>query len=141
MSSVVHEPSLLVRPRSAAAAVAEPPLIGGPQRDLLCTLSYVYLACGQPGRALALLRLVARNAENDVGLLRVLAYALIAAEDGAGAMQIIERLEELDRGANARAPLLLMRSHALRLIGQIDEARECFRTFTITRLHDGRDAS
>lgn len=141
MPPVIQEHSLPTRSGSSAADVAGPPLIGGPQRDLLCTLSYVYLACGQPGRALALLRLVAPDAGNDVGLLRVLGYALIADEDGAGAMQIIERLQELDRSANARAPLLLMRSHALRLIGRLDEARECFRAFTSMRLHAGRDAS
>jgi tetratricopeptide (TPR) repeat protein len=139
-------PSLLpelpppVRTASAAMDVTAP-LIGGPQRDLLCALSYIYLACGKPGRALALLRLIEREAEDDVGFLRVLAYALIAGEDGTEAMRIIERLEELDRGANARAPLLLMRSHALRLIGRLDEARECFQAFTAARLQAKGDAS
>lgn len=141
MPPAAQEHSLPARSRSSVADVAGPPLIGGPQRDLLCTLSYVYLACGQPRRALALLRLVARDAGDDVGLLRVLAYALIADKDGSGAMQIIERLQELDRSASSRAPLLLMRSHALRLIGRLDEARECFRAFTTMRLHPGRDAS
>jgi hypothetical protein len=133
VSSFLQEPASPVQPPLSPVDVTVP-LVGGPQRDLLCTLSYIYLACGQPGRALALLRLVERESENDVGFLRVLAYALIADEDGAEAMRIIERLEELDRSANARAPLLLMRSHALRLIGHLGEARECFQAFTAARL-------
>jgi hypothetical protein len=117
------------------------PLVGGPQRDLLCTLAYIYLACDQPTRALALLRLVEQDAENDIGFLRVLAYALIAGEDGVEAMRIIERLQELDRSAAACAPLLLMRSHALRLAGRLGEARECFRAFTVARRQAEGDAS
>ena len=128
-------------PSVDTAIDAAPPLIGGPQRDLLCTLAYVYLASGQPARALPLLRLVQREADDDVGFLRVLAYALIADANGAEAIRIIERLEQIDRGANARAPLLLMRSHALRLVGRLDEARECFRTFRLARLLREGDVS
>ncbi|WP_454616481.1 type III secretion apparatus assembly chaperone SctY [Bradyrhizobium cenepequi] len=140
MSPSLQELPSPVRPAGSAAEVSVP-LIGGPQRDLLCTLSYIYLACGQPDRALALLRLVERDVENDIGLLRVLAYALIAAEDGLEAIRIIERLQELDRSPNARAPLLLMRSHALRLTGRLGEARECFRVFTAARKQAEGDAS
>ncbi|MDI4231940.1 histidine kinase [Bradyrhizobium sp. Arg237L] len=140
MSSLLQELPPSVRPASSAAEVTVP-LIAGPQRDLLCTLSYIYLACGQPDRALALLRLVERDVENDIGFLRVLAYALIAAEDGLEAIRVIERLQELDGSANARAPLLLMRSHALRLTGHLGEARECFRAFTAARRQAEGDAS
>ena len=137
MPSLLQELPTPVRNTTDVAA----PVIGGPQRDLLCTLSYIYLACGQPSRALTLLRLVERDAEDDVGFLRVLAYALIAREDGMEAMRIIERLEELDRSAKARAPLLLMRSHALRLTGRLDEARACFQAFTAARLQAEGEAS
>ena len=140
MSSFVQELTSPLRPPCSAVDVTVP-LVGGPQRDLLCALSYIYLACGQPDRALVLLRLVEREAENDVGFLRVLAYALIANQDGAEAMRSIDRLQELDRGANARAPILLMRSHALRLIGRLEDARECFQTFTAVRRQPEGDAS
>jgi tetratricopeptide (TPR) repeat protein len=113
------------------------PVIDPPRRDLLCALAYVYLACGQNLRALALLRLAERERPHDVGLLRVLAYALLASGDGAAALPVVERLEALDRSAEARAPLLLLRSHALRLAGHLDDARRCFREGIAARRQEG----
>lgn len=107
--------------------------VDGPQRDLLCALGYVYLACGETRRALALLRLVERDAPDDVGALRVMAYALIADGDGEAALEIVERLERLDRDPDAGTPLLLLRSHALRLVGRWDEARAAFARFVAAR--------
>ena len=109
------------------------PLLGAPQRDLLCALAYVYLACGQNLRALALLRLVERERPSDVGLLRILAYALLAAGQGEEAVDLVTRLETLDTDPKARTPLLLLRSHALRLAGRLDEARQTFRDFVAAR--------
>jgi Flp pilus assembly protein TadD len=108
-------------------------MINPRRRDLLCALAYVYLACGQNARALALLRLVERERPNDVGLLRILAYAHIAAGDGRAALEAITRLEALDAPEEAGTPLLLLRSHALRLTGQLDDARRCFRSFVAVR--------
>ena len=113
------------------------PVIDTPRRDLLCALAYVYLACGQNLRALALLRLAERERPHDVGLLRVLAYALLASGDGAAALEVIERLEALDQGADARTSLLLLRSHALRLAGQLEDARRCFRDLVAARSQGG----
>jgi hypothetical protein len=60
-----------LQPRSGA-------MVGADQRDLLCALSYVYVACGQCRRALALLRLVERERPDDVEAIRLLAYAHLA---------------------------------------------------------------
>lgn len=132
MSSFLQEPPLL-RSLGGPQDIAVP-MVGARQRDLLCALSYVYLACGQAGRALVLLRLVEQEADNDVGILRMLAYALVANGDGEAALAVIDRLQELDGGLDAHVPLLLMRSHALRLAGRLGEARQCFKAFTAARL-------
>ena len=121
---------------TATACVRSFPVIDARRRDLLCALAYVYLACGQHLRALALLRLAERERPNDVGLLRVLAYALIAAGDGEAALAAIGRLETLDTGAAARTPLLLLRSHALRLVGRLEDAKRCFRDFVAARAEE-----
>jgi hypothetical protein len=113
------------------------PLIDTHRRDLLCALAYVFLACGQNLRALALLRLVERERPDDVGLLRVFAYALLASGDGAAALAVVERLEALDSGLESRTPLLLLRSHALRLAGHLDDARKSFREFVAARRAEG----
>jgi Flp pilus assembly protein TadD len=112
-------------------------VIDAPSRDLLCALAYVYLACGQNLRALALLRLAEREKPDDIGLLRVLAYALVAIGDGHAALRVIARLEALDTGSENASPLLLLRSHALRLAGRLDDARRCFRAFMTAR-NEGR---
>jgi tetratricopeptide (TPR) repeat protein len=121
-------------------AVPRAPVVDGPQRDLLCALGYVYLACGEPQRALALLRIVERDAPDDVELLRALAYGHIAAEEGGAALDLLDRLDALDLDPDSRTPLLLMRSHALRLTGRWTEARHCFARFVTARNdgpHDG----
>jgi tetratricopeptide (TPR) repeat protein len=123
-----------VRPSRSARSF---PLIDTPRRDLLCAMAYVYLACGQNLRALVLLRLAERERPNDVGLLRVLAYALLAAGDGPAALEVVLRLESLDSDAECRAALLLLRSHALRLSGRLDDARRCFRDFLAARSQGG----
>jgi Flp pilus assembly protein TadD len=113
-------------------------MVGVDQRDLLCALSYVYVACGQCRRALALLRLVERDRPDDVEVIRLLAYAHFANKDGAAALAAIDRLEALDPDPASVAPLLLLRSHALRLEGQTADARQRFDQFVLARSQGGR---
>jgi Flp pilus assembly protein TadD len=112
-------------------------MIGADQRDLLCALSYVYVACGQCRRALALLRLVERARPDDVEAIRLLAYAHLANKDGAAALAAIDRLEALDGDPASKAPLLLLRSHALHLEGQTADARRQFDQFVSARSQGG----
>ena len=128
---------LQLQPTGPRALAKQPAsrVIDPPRRDLLCALAYVYLASGQNRRALALLRLVERERPNDVELLRVFAYALLAAGEGEIARTVVERLEALDGGA--RSGTLLLRSHALRLAGHLDDARQSFRDFVAVRREEG----
>ncbi|MDE5453994.1 histidine kinase [Bradyrhizobium sp. CSA112] len=105
---------------------------------MLCALSYVYVVCGQCRRALALLRLVERARPDDVEAIRLLAYAHLANKDGAAALAAIDRLETLDPDPASEAPLLLLRSHALRLEGQTADARLRFDQFVFARSQGGR---
>jgi Flp pilus assembly protein TadD len=114
-------------------------MVGADQRDLLCALAYVYVACGQCRRALALLRLVVRARPDDVEAIRLLAYAHLANRDGAAALAAIDRLSALDADPASEAPLLLLRSHALRLEGQMADARERFDQFVFARSQGGRE--
>jgi Flp pilus assembly protein TadD len=113
-------------------------MVGADQRDLLCALSYVYVACGQHRRALALLRLVERARPDDIEVIRLLAYAHLANKDGAAALAAIDRLEALDPDPASKAPLLLLRSHALHLQGQTAEARQRFDQFVFVRSRGSR---
>jgi cytochrome c-type biogenesis protein CcmH/NrfG len=114
-------------------------MVGADQRDLLCAVAYVYVACGQSRRALALLRLVVRARPDDVEAIRLLAYAHLANRDGAAALDAIDRLCALDTDPASEAPLLLLRSHALRLEGQMADARRRFDQFVVARSHGGRE--
>ena len=114
-------------------------IIGAPQRDLLCALAYVYVACGQCRRALALLRLVVREQPDDVEALRLLAYAHLANKDGAAALAAVDRLDALDTDRASLAPLLLLRSQALRLEGQMADARRQFDRFVAARSNGDRE--
>jgi hypothetical protein len=114
-------------------------MIGADQRDLLCALAYVYVACGQCRRALALLRLVVRARPGDVEAIRLLAYAHLANKDGAAALAAIDRLDVLDTDQGSQAPLLLLRSQALRLEGQMADARRRFDQFVVARSNGGRE--
>ncbi|WP_407185415.1 tetratricopeptide repeat protein [Bradyrhizobium centrosematis] len=107
--------------------------ISGPERDLLCALSYVHLACGQSTQSLALLRIAAREHSNDVGLLRIFAYTLISERLGEEALQVLDRLQALDVHPSSRIPMTLLRSHALRQAGRMAEAREVFQAYVSLR--------
>lgn len=108
-------------------------LISGPERDLLCALSYLHLACGQSAQSLALLRIAAREHSQDVDLLRILAYTLISEGLGDEALDVLDRLDALDAQPSSRVPLTLLRSHALRLAGRIAEARDAFQRYVSLR--------
>jgi predicted Zn-dependent protease len=116
----------------ALAANRNQPLIAREQRDLLCALAYVALGVGDAAQAVTLLGLVLREAPDDAGVLRLTAYALVAAGNGAQALAALDRLERVETEAPA-APLLLLRSQALRLAGRLDEGRTVFRRFVEAR--------
>lgn len=103
------------------------------ERDLLCALSYVHLACGQSAQSLALLRIVAHKHSQDVELLRILVYALISEGQGDEALAALDRLDELDDQPSSRLPLMVLRSQALRNAGRMAEARVIFKTYVSLR--------
>ncbi|WP_342709716.1 histidine kinase [Bradyrhizobium sp. B124] len=107
--------------------------ISGPERNLLCALSYVHLACGQSAHSLALLRLVVHEHSQDIELLRILAYALISERLGEEALSVVDRLDMLDDQPSSRLPLLLLRSHALRQAGRMTEAQATFKRYVSLR--------
>ncbi|MDD1521628.1 MULTISPECIES: hypothetical protein [Bradyrhizobium] len=125
-----HGPAPLVPEVSKSGDILS---ISGPERDLLCALSYVHLACGQSAQSLALLRIAAREHSNDIGLLRILAYALISESLGDEALDVLDRLDALDTQPSSRIPMTLLRSHALRHAGRMPEAREVFQRYVSLR--------
>ncbi|WP_445219704.1 tetratricopeptide repeat protein [Bradyrhizobium sp. Pa8] len=112
-------------------------LSSGQERDLLCVLSYLHLACGQSAQCVALLRLIVRNNSQDVDLLRIFAYALISEGLGDEALPILDRLDTLDDGPSSCISLMLLRSHALRRAGLLDEARVAFKNYVSLRDRTG----
>ncbi|XIA67436.1 histidine kinase [Bradyrhizobium sp. TZ2] len=108
-------------------------LISEQERDLLCALSYVHLACGNSTESLALLRLVAHERSQDIDLLRILAYALISERRGDEALSVLDRLDTFDDQPSSRLPLMLLRSHALRQAGRMAEARAAFASYVSLR--------
>ena len=63
------------------------------QKDLLQALAFLYLRHGQNRRALTLILMAARDAPDDVGVLRTLAYAFVANDAPEEALDVIERLK------------------------------------------------
>ncbi|MDQ8726893.1 histidine kinase [Bradyrhizobium sp. LHD-71] len=134
MRDVMRKPEPAGDPSSHGADA-----IGMDQRDLLCALAYVYVACGQCRRALPLLRLVVRARPDDVEAVRLMAYAHLANNDGAAALAAVDRLDVLDTDEASQAPRLLLRSQALRLQGQMVDARRQFDRFVAVRTHGGHE--
>ncbi|OAF03741.1 histidine kinase [Bradyrhizobium centrolobii] len=132
---VVCDGALLSNPiqPTAIAKSGDISLISEQERDLLCALSYVHLACGQSAQSLSLLRLVTDDNSQDVGILRILAYALISEGLGDEAIAVLDRLDTLDTQPASRLPLTLLRSHALRRVDRMDEAREVFQSYVSLR--------
>ncbi|KUM23576.1 histidine kinase [Mesorhizobium loti] len=108
-------------------------LISEQERDLLCAVSYAYLACGQSAQSLALLRLAVRDDSQDVNVLRIFAYALIAEGLGDEALTILDRLDVLDDQKSSLPPSDLMRSQALQRARRTDEARAVFQSYVSLR--------
>lgn len=100
---------------------------------MLCSLSYLHLACGQGTQSVALLRLIVCNNSDDVDLLRILAYALISEGRGDEALPILDRLDTVDDDPSSRVPLTLLRSHGLRRAGRMEEARAVFQNYISLR--------
>ena len=104
------------------------------QKDLLHSLSYLYLRHGQNRRALSLIMLAARRMPNDVGLMRTLAYAFVANGAAEEALEVIEQLEQLDlAGGGADQMRQLLKARALLHAGRTAEAKAQFRQFVESR--------
>ena len=99
------------------------------QKDLLHSLTFLYLRHGQNRRALSLIMVAARRMPNDVGLMRTLAFAFIANGAGDEALEVIQRLEELDLEPSAAPLRQLLKARALLHADRLDEARAMFRQF------------
>lgn len=99
------------------------------QKDLLHALAFLYLRHGQNRRALSLIMLAARRVPDDVGLMRTLAYAFIANGAAEEALEVLERLEQLDLAGGADQMRQLLKARALLHAGRIVEARALFRQF------------
>ncbi|MGI9498679.1 MAG: tetratricopeptide repeat protein [Geminicoccaceae bacterium] len=103
------------------------------QQGLLQALAFLYLRHGQNRRALTLILLAARNAPDDVGVLRMLAYAFVANDAPEEALDVIERLEKLDVAGGADGMRRLLTARALLHAGRGVEARAVFRQFVEIR--------
>ena len=103
------------------------------QQDLLQALAFLYLRHGQNRRALTLILLASRHAPDDVGVLRTLAYAFVANDAPEEALDVIERLEELDFAGGADRTRLLLKARALLHAGRRVEAKAVFRQFVESR--------
>lgn len=99
------------------------------QQDLLQALAFLYLRHGQNRRALTLILLAARDAPDDVGILRTLAYAFVANDAPEEALDVIERLEKLDFGSDSERTRRLLKARALLHAGRRVEAKAVFRQF------------
>ncbi|MGI9505527.1 MAG: tetratricopeptide repeat protein [Geminicoccaceae bacterium] len=111
------------------------------QQDLLQALAFLYLRHGQQRRALTLILLAARHAPDDVGVLRTLAYAFIANDAADEALDVIERLEQMDFDSESERVRCLLKARALLHAGRRVEAKAVFREFVrMRRLHaEGQD--
>ncbi|WOH80250.1 histidine kinase [Bradyrhizobium sp. BEA-2-5] len=121
------------QPTTDVSDAGDLPLSPGQERDLVCALAYLHLTCGQGAECVALLRLIVRDNSQDVDLLRIFAYALIAEGLGDQALRILDRLDTLDDEPSSRTHLMLLRSHALRRAGRMDEARAVFQGYVSLR--------
>lgn len=103
------------------------------QQNLLQALAFLYLRHGQHRRALTLILLAARHAPDDVGVLRTLAYAFIANDAPDEALDVIERLEQVDFAGESERVRCLLKARALLHAGRRVEAKAVFREFVRMR--------
>lgn len=109
------------------------------QQDLLQALAFLYLRHGQNRRALTLILMAARDAPDDVGILRTLAYAFVANDAPEEALDVIERLEKLDFAGGADQIRRLLKARALLHAGRRVEAKAVFRQFVEMRKTKGAE--
>ncbi len=107
------------------------------QQDLLQALAFLYLRHGQNRRALTLILMAARDAPDDVGIQRTLAYVFVANEAPEEALEVIERLEKLDFADGADQVRRLLKARALLHAGRRVEAKAVFRQFVEMRKSAG----
>jgi len=103
------------------------------QKDLLHALAFLYLRHGQNRRALSLMMLAARRVPNDPGLMRTLAFSFIVNDAAEEALEVIDRLEQIDREPAAGPMHWLLKARALLHAGRPDEAKALFRQFVDAR--------
>lgn len=103
------------------------------QKDLLHALAFLYLRHGQNRRALSLIMLAARRVPNDPGLMRTLAFAFIVNGAAEEALEVIERLEQIDREPGSEPMQWLLKARALLHAGRLTEAKVLFRQFVDAR--------
>lgn len=95
--------------------------------DLLHCLGYVYLRHGQSRRAIVLLFLAARHDPRPI-ILAALALALVEAELGNPAIDILDRLAIDDPVLAADPRITTIRARALLAIGRQEDAQVLFKT-------------
>jgi hypothetical protein len=103
------------------------------QQDILCALAWMNLSHGQPRQALRLLGIVRAAAPDNVQALRLLACAYTQCQRGPEALQTLDALMALDEAASRAAPVLLMRSRALKSSRREAEARATFQHYLAAR--------
>lgn len=108
-------------------------------RDLVCSLAYLHLYCGHHRDAVALLRTVEPSFPDDIGVLRLMSYALIKDGQGQAAVARLEHLAELDDETQSQSLMALLRSQALMISDRPDEARKEFRRYLSLRSIETRD--
>jgi len=95
--------------------------------DLMHCLGFLYLRHGQPYRAVVILLVAAHVASERPDVLRTLCAALVAARMGTQALELLDRLAQLDPGSAQHPMIRLLRARALLLLGRRDAARAAFR--------------
>lgn len=95
--------------------------------DLMHCLGFLYLRHGQPYRAVVILLVAAHAAPEWPDVLRTLCAALVAARMGTQALELLNRLAQLDPGSAQHPMIRLLRARALLLLGRKEAARAAFR--------------
>ncbi|WP_120995997.1 type III secretion protein [Stutzerimonas urumqiensis] len=90
----------------------------------------LYARAGQPHRGLAMLLLAARLAPAHAPILRTLVGGFLAVGDGRRALLAVDQLAGLE---GERADHQLLRSRAFWLLGEHDQARDCFHRYLAWR--------